>query len=189
MLTHVWAQHTLTLQSTQWQSQTSKIDLLCKRIDLICARRVPCRRASLECTGPLWITMRLLWRWRTSAARQMLSLQRYLRYVITLRTAGLRQASIWCCTAARNKWWQGSFQRCSQCKSNAAPYSGADCFNCAVGQGFNEGIFFFSPFPLLISFCQNLKVKSTKDCKDQSAKNSLESEYWVKWMASLHKNQ
>lgn len=38
-------------------------------------------------------------------------------------------------------------------------------------------VFFLSPFPLVLSSCQNLKVKSTKDCKDQAAKNSLESEY------------
>lgn len=53
---------------------------------------VSCRPASSECTEPLWITTRLLWRRRTSAARLTLSLQRYLRYVITPRAAGKRQA-------------------------------------------------------------------------------------------------
>lgn len=54
----------------------------------------------------------------------------------------------------------------------------ADCFNCSAGQLllFKESIFSL-PFPLVLSPCQNLKIKSTKDCKDQSAKNSLESEY------------
>lgn len=70
------------------QHRVSNIYLLCYRVDLICTLLVRCRPASSECTGPLWITIRLLWRRQTSAARQMLSLQRYLRYVITLCTAG-----------------------------------------------------------------------------------------------------
>lgn len=52
---------------------------------------MPFRPASSECTGPLWITIRLLWRRQTSAARQTLSLQRYLRYVIMLRQDCSRQ--------------------------------------------------------------------------------------------------
>lgn len=92
---------------------------------------MPFRPASSECTGPLWITIRLLWRRQTSAARQTLSLQRYLRYVIMLRTAGLQQASVWCCTAPRDKWWQGCFRQSSQCNELSDCSS---CFNCSVGQ-------------------------------------------------------
>lgn len=175
-------------RSAQWHCKVfSGIHRVVKLIFSLCV----CRPASLVCTEHLWITTRLLWRRRTSAARQTLSLQRYLRYVITLCTVGQRQASVWCCTAALDEWWQGSFQQSSQCKrAMQLFYRAADCFNCTVGQllGINEGIFFFSPFPLVLS-SQNLKVKSTKDCKDQLAKNSLESEYWVKWMARLHINQ
>lgn len=56
------------------------------------ALRVSCRPASSECTEPLWTTIRSPWRQRTSAARQTLSLHRYLRYAIALCAARLRDA-------------------------------------------------------------------------------------------------
>lgn len=40
---------------------------------------LPCRPASWVCTGPLWTTMELPWKWQKSAARPTLSLQRSLR--------------------------------------------------------------------------------------------------------------
>lgn len=142
LLWQVMSEHNIQLHDNSGNQRLVKA-IFCCRMNLICTLLVPCRPASSECTGPLWITIRLLWRRRTSAARQTHSLQRYLRYVITLRTAGLQQASVWCCTAARDKWWQGSFISLHSAKSHAALYSSADCFNCAVGQllGFNEGIF------------------------------------------------
>lgn len=100
-------------RSVQWHCKVlSGIHRVLKWIYSLCV----CRPASLVCTEHSWITTRLLWRRRTSAARQTLSLQRYLRYVITLCTVGQRQTSVWCCTAALDEWWQGSFQQSSQCK-------------------------------------------------------------------------
>lgn len=46
-------------------------------------------------------------------------------------TAGLQQASVWCCAAPRDKWWQGCFRQSSQCNELSDCSS---CFNCSVGQ-------------------------------------------------------
>lgn len=71
----------------------------------------------------------------------------------------------------------GQFSAILAMSNRAAFYSSADCFDLHCGALAPDLIgAFLSPFPLLLSSCQNLKVKSTKDCKDHSAKNSLESE-------------
>lgn len=54
--------------------------------------------------------------------------------------------------------------------SNKAPHNCADCL-CLHWRVVAELMRYFCH-----SLCQNLKVKSTKDCKDHSAKYSLESE-------------
>ncbi|XP_064228190.1 cytospin-A-like isoform X2 [Aotus nancymaae] len=54
------------------------------------------RPASWVCTGPLWITTELAWKWQRSAVRPMLSLQKSLRFAckcIRKRQPRMKKAS------------------------------------------------------------------------------------------------
>lgn len=77
--------HSIPSSSLVWRSMTWSLDTesdhqkLSSSPTFILLCFASCRPASWEYTGPLWITMKLLWRQQRNAAKPMLSLLKSLR--------------------------------------------------------------------------------------------------------------
>lgn len=176
--TRAWAQRTVTLLSTQWLSHT---------------------KSCLQDASNLCSTCAL-------QASQLGVYRAFVdNYKVAVETADkccqanaqFAEISEVCNHATRGSqvfdvaqlWWQGRFQLSSRGKCHAALNSGADCFNCAAGQWFNEGI---SSHHSLRCY---LPARISRSKAQRTAKTSRlkihwkVSTDWNEWPAGLYMNQ